>query len=33
MRDYLVQTGRAAPDLVAWVIVEVRRVGKGREPT
>ena len=32
MKDYLVETGRAKPDLVAWVIVEVRRVGNGREP-
>ncbi len=33
MKEYLVQTGRSEPDLVAWVIVEVRRVGSGREPT
>jgi len=32
MKEYLVQTGRATADLVAWVIVEVRRVGNGREP-
>lgn len=31
MKAYLVQTGRAAPDLTHWVIVEVRRLGDGKE--
>jgi hypothetical protein len=29
MKAYLVQTGRAKPDLAHWVIVEVHRVGQG----
>ncbi len=33
MKAYLVRTGRATPDLAHWVIVEVRRVGDGKEPS
>lgn len=32
MKAYLVQTGRAAPDLAHRVIVEVRRLGDGKDP-
>jgi hypothetical protein len=32
MKAYLVETGRAASDLAHWVIVEVHRVGNGKDP-
>ncbi len=30
MKAYLVETGRAAPDLANWVIVEAHRVSDGK---
>ena len=31
MKDYLVDSGRAEPDLTHWEIVEVRRAGEASE--